>query len=255
MTESQARHSAPDTTSADDEAPDSPSHEGLGGARRAGPANSTATRTVWFWTVPIVVTLAVLSALAVVYLGGTLKPMDNLRHFPIAVVSEDAGPDGAQVVKRMQAEFDKHAYDLRVLSRDDAKRQLDTAQIYGVAVIPPNFSSKLKSYAKSALGAGRVDRPIIIVTTNQRAGSLGASIAGQALGRGVTIVDELVGKRLSEELAQQAHGAPIPGAVRLMLANPIEVRSVIHNPLPDGTANGLSAFYYALLLLLGGFIG
>jgi hypothetical protein len=40
-----------------------------------------------------------------------------------------------------------------------------------------------------------------------------------------------------------------------MLANPVEVKSTVHNALPDGTGNGLSAFYYALLLLLAGFIG
>ncbi|EUA43966.1 transmembrane domain protein [Mycobacterium xenopi 4042] len=41
------------------------------------------------------------------------------------------------------------------------------------------------------------------------------------------------------------------GAVSLLLASPIDVQSSVHNPLPDGTGNGLSAFYYALLLLLG----
>ncbi len=47
----------------------------------------------------------------------------------------------------------------------------------------------------------------------------------------------------------------MPAAVTLMLANPIQVESAVHNVLPDGTGNGLSAFYYALLLLLAGFIG
>ena len=47
----------------------------------------------------------------------------------------------------------------------------------------------------------------------------------------------------------------MPGAVTLMLGNPIEVESTVHNALPDGTGNGLSAFYYALLLLLAGFTG
>jgi uncharacterized phage infection (PIP) family protein YhgE len=45
------------------------------------------------------------------------------------------------------------------------------------------------------------------------------------------------------------------GAVTLMLASPIEIQSAVHNPLPDGTGNGLSAFYYSLLLLLAGFTG
>ena len=40
-----------------------------------------------------------------------------------------------------------------------------------------------------------------------------------------------------------------------MLANPVEVKSTVHNALPDGTGNGMSAFYYSLLLLLAGFIG
>jgi uncharacterized phage infection (PIP) family protein YhgE len=45
----------------------------------------------------------------------------------------------------------------------------------------------------------------------------------------------------------------MPAAVMLMLANPIQVESTVHNVLPDGTGNGLSAFYYALLLVLAGF--
>ena len=128
-----------------------------------------------FWGLPIVVALAVLSALAAFYLGGILQPMTNLRHFPVAILNEDAGPTGAQVVKGMQASFDNDAYDVRVLNHDQAKTQLDNAEIYGIAVIPPNFSSKLQAYAKSALTPGRVERAVIIVSTNPRAGTLGAS--------------------------------------------------------------------------------
>jgi len=244
------RHAAPDVTTGNDDA--LADHPQPAGSRLANPK---ATRTVWFWAVPIVVTLAVLSALAAFYLGGILRPMTNLRHFPIAVLNEDAGPTGAQVVKGMLSGFDNDAYDVRILNHDQAKQQMDNAQIYGVAVIPPNFSSKLQAYAKSALTPGRVDRPIIIISTNPRAGTLGANIAGQTLQRAVAVVDHLVGKQLSQEVAQQTRRAPEAGAVALMLANPIEVKSTVHNPLPDGTGNGLSAFYYSLLLLLAGFTG
>ncbi len=249
MSESPPRHAAPDTTPGD--------YEGSAdGGLRSGLANPKATRTVRFWTVPIVITLAVLAALAALYLGGILTPMTNLRHFPVAVVNDDAGPTGAQVVKGLLSNFDKDdAYDVRVLSHDDAKHQLDTAQIYGVAVIPPNFSSKLQAYAKSAVSPGRVERPVIIVSTNPRAGTLGSSIAGQALTRATTRVDRLVGQRLSQEVAQQSGPGPMPAAVTLMLLNPIEVQSTVHNALPNGTGNGLSAFYYSLLLLLAGFTG
>src|SRR5271163_424362 len=255
MFEPQGRHATPDTTRGDDDASAGGGLPQPGAGRRPGLANPKATRTVWFWTVPIVATLAVLSALAAFYLGGILKPMTNLRHFPIAVLNEDAGPTGVQVVKAMLSGFDKDAYDVRVLNHDQAKDQLDTAQIYGVAVIPPNFSSKLQAYAKSALAPGRVDRPIVIISTNPRAGTLGAGIAGQALERAVAMIDRLVGQRLSQEVAQRAGPAPVPGAVAVLLANPIEIKSTVHNALPDGTGNGLSAFYYSLLLLLAGFTG
>ena len=69
------------------------------------------------------------------------------------------------------------------------------------------------------------------------------------------MIDRLVGQRLSQEVAQQAGPGPVPGAVAVLLANPIEIKSTVHNALPDGTGNGLSAFYYSLLLLLAGFTG
>lgn len=60
--------------------------------------NVKAIRTVRFWMAPIATTLALMSALAALYLGGILNPMTNLRHFPIALVNEDAGPAGQQIV-------------------------------------------------------------------------------------------------------------------------------------------------------------
>jgi uncharacterized phage infection (PIP) family protein YhgE len=243
VSEPQARQASPDVTYGDDD------------SALDHPSKPRSTRTVRFWALPIIATLALLSALCAFYLGGILQPMTNLRHFPVAITNEDAGPTGAQVVKGMLAGFDHDAYDVRVLDPEQAKKQLDTAQIYGVAVIPPNFSSKLQAYAKSALTPGRVERAVIVVSTNPRAGTLGASIAGQTLQREVALIDQRVGQRLSQEVAEQTGKKPEPGAVALMLANPVEVKSTVHNALPDGTGNGMSAFYYALLLLLAGFIG
>src|ERR1700761_513488 len=119
----------------------SPSGEGL--------ATPKATRTVRFWALPLLIGLAVSGLLASFFLAGILRPMTNLRHFPIGILNEDAGPTGAQVVKGLLSGFDNDAYDVRVLNKDQAKQQMDNAQIYGIAVVPPNFSSKLQAYAKS----------------------------------------------------------------------------------------------------------
>src|SRR5258708_37956211 len=110
--------------------------------------NVKALRSVRFWALPILATLALMSALCALYLGGILNPTTNLRHFPIAVVNEDAGPTGKQIVDGLVAGLDKNKFDVRVVSHDEAKKLLDRAQVYGQAVIPPGFSSSLREYAE-----------------------------------------------------------------------------------------------------------
>jgi YhgE/Pip-like protein len=218
--------------------------------------NARALRTVQFWALPIAATLALMSALCALYLGGILNPATNLRHFPIAVVNEDAGPTGAKIVDGLVTNLDKNKFDIKVVSHDEAQRLLDTAKVYGEMVIPPTFSSRLREYGESSLTpAPHVERPSIAIFTNQRAGTLGSSIAGQTLNTATVKINQLVGQQLSSEVAAQSGGAPLTGASRLGLASPIDVKSAVYNPLPNGTGNGLSAFYYALLLLLAGFTG
>src|SRR6185312_2319971 len=217
--------------------------------------NIKAIRTVRFWAAPLVITLALMSALCALYLGGILNPSTNLRHFPIAVVNEDAGPGGAQITDRLVNGLDKDKFDVRVLSRSEAKQQLDTGQVYGSVVIPPSFSSKLRDFATSAVLPAHAERPSITVSTNPRAGTLGASIAGQTLSMAIGMANGIAGQRVTAEVAAQTGGAPLTGAAQAGLAAPIEIQSIVHNPLPNGTGNGLSAFYYALLLLLAGFTG
>ncbi|OBI17099.1 hypothetical protein A5712_24655 [Mycobacterium sp. E2327] len=217
--------------------------------------NVKAVRTVRFWSLPIVVTLALMSALCALYLGGILNPMTNLRHFPIAVVNEDAGPTGAQITDGLVAGLDKNKFDVRVVSHDEAQRLLDTAHVYGELVIPPTFSSNLHEFGASAVTPGRTTRPSVTIATNPRAGTLGASIAGQTLTQAMTVANGRVGQRLSADVAAETGGAPLTGASALGLANPIDVKSGVYNALPNGTGNGLSAFYFALLLLLAGFTG
>ncbi|OBK25407.1 hypothetical protein A5634_26355 [Mycobacterium asiaticum] len=225
--------------------------------RHAAPKPNRGTkelRTAKFWLAPIVITLALMSALSALYLGGILNPTTNLRHFPIAVVNQDAGPYGKQIVEGMVAGLDKQKFDVRVIPQPEAKQLLDKAQIYGELVIPPGFSSRLRELGESALTANRAERPTVTISTNPRAGTLGSSIAGQTLNHAMAVANGKVGERLTADVLAQT-GGQIAGASALALGNPIDVRSNVYNPLPDGTGNGLSAFYYALLLLLAGFTG
>jgi YhgE/Pip-like protein len=207
-----------------------------------------------FWLAPIVVALVVFSALAALYLGGILNPTTNLRHFPVAVVDSDAGPTGKQIVDGLTSGLNSEQFDLRVLSAEEAERQLGTAQIYGMVQIPQDFSAKLDQFGADALKPGPLSRPAITVSVNPRASELGASIAGMALGKAVREINTKMGEQLSTQVAREA-AAPLAGAVSLTLSNPIDVAVNDADPLPNGTGNGLSAFYYALLLLLAGFTG
>lgn len=217
--------------------------------------NIEAIRTVRFWAAPLVITVALMAALCALYLGGILNPTTNLRHFPIAVVNEDAGPGGAQIVDRLVNGLDKNKFDVRVLSRSEARHQLDSGKVYGQVLIPPSFSSKLRDFATGAALPARADRPSITVSTNPRAGTLGASIAGQTLNTAMGIANGIAGQQVMAEVAAQTGGAPLVGAAQVGLSAPIDIQSNAYNPLPNGTGNGLSAFYYALLLLLAGFTG
>ncbi len=217
--------------------------------------NFKAVRTVRFWALPVVVTLALMSALCALYLGDILNPMTNLRHFPIAVVNEDAGPFGAQITDGLVAGLDKNKFDVRVVSHDEAQRLLDTAHVYGELVIPPTFSSSLREFGASAVTPGHTTRPSVTISTNPRAGTLGASIAGQTLTQAIAVANGKVGQRLTADVAAETGGAPLTGASALGLASLIDVKAGVYNALPNGTGNGLSAFYFALLLLLAGFTG
>lgn len=227
-------------------------------ARHAAPKPNRSTkalRTVRFWLAPIVITLALMSALSALYLGGILNPTTNLRHFPIVIVNQDAGPYGKQIADGMVGSLDKEKFDVRLVTQAEAKQLLDRAQVYGELVIPPGFSSQLRDLGESALTANRAERPSITISTNPRAGTLGSSIASQTFTQAIGVANGKVGERLSADVAAQTGGAPLAGASVLALANPIDVKVNVYNPLPNGTGNGLSAFYYALLLLLAGFTG
>ncbi|OJZ70350.1 hypothetical protein BRW65_20525 [Mycobacterium paraffinicum] len=217
--------------------------------------NIKAIRTVRFWAAPLVITLALMSALCALYLGGILNPMTNLRHFPIAVVNEDAGPAGAELTGRLVNGLDKNKFDVRVLGRNAAKHELNTGHVYGSVLIPPSFSSKLRDLGASAVVPGPAERPVITISTNPRAGTLGSSIAAQTLNMAMGEANGEVGERLLAQVKAQTGGAPLAGAAEEGLSTPIEIESTVYNPLPEGTGNGLSAFYYALLLLLAGFTG
>jgi uncharacterized phage infection (PIP) family protein YhgE len=159
------------------------------------------------------------------------------------------------VVDGIVSGLDSAKFDVRVLSADDARHQLDTAEVYGQLHIPADFTQQLQQLGAQAAQPGQVVRPVVTIFTNQRAGTLGAGIAGATFNEAMTEVDKTVGQQLSAQVAQQSGDAQLPAAATLLLSSPLDVEVSPYNPLPSGTGSGLSAFYFSLLLLLAGFTG
>lgn len=243
--------------------------ERRGRHEQAGDVPATAdrpvVRRVRFWITPLLVVSVLMSILAAVYMGGILDPRKSLHDFPVALVVSDEGdvlPTGEeanfgnQIRDALVSGIDPDTVDLRQLGIAQAQDQLDSGEVFGAIVIPSDFTKRLSILSQASVVAGNVDKPVITVYTNPRAGTLGSSlfsaIGDQALGE----ANSKVGKQLTDAVESQlGSSASMSGAAALTLADPIDIITTPHDPLPDGTGLGLSAFYYALLLLLAGFTG
>lgn len=223
---------------------------------------------VQFWAVPLVVVLLVMSALAALYLGGTINASENIENFPVAIVNQDEGttlPDGshtnvgAQITGGIQSGIDHDEFAVFQLSLAQAEQRMGDGDLYGAIVIPSGLSSDLVSLAKSATSTGSSAKPVITILTNPRAGT-GTTGIVTVLGQSATnkvvpqVGADLV-KQTQTQLAAAAHPGALSGAAETTLATPIQVSTQAYHPLPDGTGGGLSAFYFALLIILAGFTG
>lgn len=229
--------------------------------RRQGPPLRT-------WLAPVLAVVAVSSALAATYLGGSINASEHIQDFPIAIVNEDVGATlpsrqtidaGADVAAGLLDGIDRDEYDIDELTLADAQEQMRDGELYGALVIPESLSADLVAYTQGALTPGEVTRPTVEVLTNPRMGTFTASIVS-TLGRtAFATAGDSVGAQLLSLVAQTqaslGDSTPLSGTAALSLEHPLLIDVSEFNPLPDGTGSGLSAFYYALILVLAGFSG
>lgn len=235
------------------------------------PSGTAILRRPLFWLAPIAAVTLLMSVLAALYMGGMIDPRNSLHHFPIALVNQDVGDTlpgaapgdrknfGNEIAAGLIEGLDPEEFDLRQIGIAQAQSQLDSGDIYGAIVIPSDFTKRTSILAQASVVPGDVEQPVITVYTNPRAGTVGASIVEAVGDKALGSVNDTMGEQLvatvTERLATTSPDLQLSGASRLLLDNPVNVRTVEHNPLPDGTGFGLSAFYYALLIVLAGFTG
>ncbi|GAB2677049.1 YhgE/Pip domain-containing protein [Nocardia goodfellowii] len=194
--------------------------------------------------------MGLLSLLAVSYLGSVLNSEQHLRDFPLVLVDADQGVYGRQVAAEVTDALAGRVA-LRVTDTAAAERLLSLGNMYGAVMIPAEFTAQLTALERPA--AERGTPPVIEIRTNPRAGAVGASLATELLEPTLADINRRLGVDATERA--RANGVELSDAALVTLTDPVRISTTQYRPLPAGTGNGISVFYYTLLLVLTGFTG
>ncbi|MDX3233582.1 DUF3533 domain-containing protein [Streptomyces sp. ME19-01-6] len=215
-------------------------------------------RPLWIASGVITGVLALL--FGIFYVGPNIDPAGHTKNLPVGLVNSDKGASvggkplnlGAQItgsIKTSTAGGDK--IDWKVMGEKEAKKELGKGKLFGALVVPADFTSSVAALTGSSATENPV-RPQLTVLTNQSAGSIGSNIARQAATTAAESASLQVGKQLTAQT--QAQQAELPAAARVLLADPATVTVKDGHPLDSHSGLGMSAFYYALVLVVCGML-
>ncbi|MEV0735058.1 SNG1 family protein [Streptomyces sp. NPDC050549] len=215
-------------------------------------------RPLWIASGVITGVLALL--FAVLYVGANIDPAGHMKNLPVGLVNADKGAAvggkqvnlGAQItdsISKSTAGGDK--IDWKVMDESEVKEELGKGKLYGALVVPADFTSSVTALTGPAAAETPV-RPALTVLTNQSAGSLGSSLARAATTQAAESASLHIGKELTAQTA--ALQAKLPTAARVLLADPAAVTVKDGHPLDSHSGLGLTAFYYALALVVCGML-
>lgn len=236
----------------------------------AAAAIADVMRSPRFWIAPTMLVLVIMSVMAALYMGAVADPTKNLHDFPIAMVNEDQGGEvtggdgestkqnfGARIAAGVTETAAASGIEARPSSRVDALNDLNSGKVYGVVIIESNFTNSAVSLGKSAVLQAKPQPLSVLVYINRGSGTFASAVTTTFAERMSEEVNQQVGAQLTDTVRAQLAQADVPfsGAAQLALSKPVDVRIIEPSPLPAGSGNGLSAFYFTLLILLAGFTG
>jgi YhgE/Pip-like protein len=211
------------------------------------------------WVAALVVGSLVVAAMTALYIGSATDPLAHLSGLPVAVADQDQGAQagtqrldiGQQIeAGLLAAPAVTDRLRLETLTLSQAEQAMDRDGLYATLVIPPGFTANLLTATGLRPGVATT-APQVEILINQRAGTVGTSLATGILQPALAVASRQIGRHLAP-LVPAGSQAP---ATRLLLADPVTVTTVQYRPLPDNAGLGLNAFYIALLTLMCGFIG
>ena len=223
-----------------------------------------------FWLAPLLLVITLMSFMAALYMGAVVNPQGNLHDFKIALVNEDTGAEvdagggktihenfGNQVADGIISSAAENGIVMQKTDRTAAMSDLGSGKVYGVVAIESDFSNRAVSLGQATVIPNKPNPPTINVYFNRGSGTFASSITTTFAQEMDTQVNQQFGEQLTATVRTQLDqlNEPFSGAAQLALASPVKVDVIEPAPLPDGSANGLSAFYFTLLLVLAGFTG
>jgi YhgE/Pip-like protein len=214
------------------------------------------------WIMPMVLSGVLIALISLIYVGSVVNPTGHLHGLPVLIVNEDkpvaiGGQSvdlGAKVAAGLTGSdkvTDRLA--LTTLSLTAAKDRMDSGRAYATIVIPADFSASTASLYGLSTASSGAGVPTITILTNQRAGSLGTSLATGVADPALSSISHSISSQFAGQAP--AGSSPVNVATTQLRADPITVVTQTYRPLPDHSALGLSAFYIALLTLMCGFLG
>ncbi|MEU2779555.1 DUF3533 domain-containing protein, partial [Streptomyces sp. NPDC007162] len=197
---------------------------------------------------------------AVFYVGANIDPAGHMKELPVGLVNADKGASvggkqvdlGARITESIKTSTvggDK--IDWKVMDKREMKEELGKGKLFGALVVPADFTSSAMALTATA-PAGIPARPTLTVLTNQSAGSLGSGLARTATTQAAESASLRLGRQLTAQTGSQQ--AKLPAAARVLLADPAAVTVEDGHPLDSHSGLGLTAFYYALTLVVVGML-
>lgn len=159
------------------------------------------------WTIPMVVASVVVAVVTTLYISSVVNPPAHLRGLPVAVVNQDqgatAGPQHLQIGQQVQAGLlaspaVSGRLHLVMSTLPQAEAAMGRDGLYAALVIPPGFTASLLTVAGlHTAGPAASAVPQIQILTNERAGTVGASLAAGILQPALAAASRQIGRHLA----------------------------------------------------------
>ncbi|WP_435212242.1 SNG1 family protein [Streptomyces sp. bgisy034] len=208
------------------------------------------------WIANGVITGVIALLFAVFYVGANIDPAGHMKKLPVGLVNADEGAGQVNLGARITESIRKSTaggdrIDWKVMDEKELKEQLGKGKLFGALVVPADFTSSVLGLTDTA-DTTTPARPTLTVLTNQSAGSVGSGLARTATTRAAENASFQVGKDLTAQTG--ARQAKLPAAARVLLADPAAVTVEDGHPLDSHSGLGMTAFYYALTLVVVGML-